>query len=243
MTSWRYFWPLAIAATIFIISTCYSHIIEAFPSGGGGYLVASKLLGRRTGALAGSALLVDYVLTITVSIAAAGDALFGLMDCFGSEWKIYAEFAVIVLLILLNLRGVKESIQILLPIFLLFLLTHFLLISGALLWNVSETGTLIRNVAKEVSTSYNNPKIGLLGMLELAYVRLFNGRRNVHRNRGRLELRAGDARAARGHRPADDALHGLVVGFDRRRADRGLFAAGNHQQRRARPSTRFSPNR
>src|SRR5687767_10200483 len=74
------FLALAIVATVFVISTCYSHIIEEFPSGGGGYLVASKLLGRRAGVVAGSALLIDYVLTITVSIAAAGDALFGLLD-------------------------------------------------------------------------------------------------------------------------------------------------------------------
>ena len=46
------------------------------PSGGGGYLVASKLLGSGAGVVSGSALLVDYVLTVTVSIAAAGDALF-----------------------------------------------------------------------------------------------------------------------------------------------------------------------
>ena len=47
-------------------------VIELFPSGGGGYLVASKLLGRRVGVVSGCALLVDYVLTVTTSIAAAG---------------------------------------------------------------------------------------------------------------------------------------------------------------------------
>ncbi len=161
------FLAVAMAVTVFIISACYSHIIEAFPSGGGGYLVASKLLGRWLGAVAGSALLVGYVLTIAVSIAAAGDALFGLVGRFDSEWKIYAESAAIVLLIILNLRGVKESIQILLPIFLLFLLTHFLLIVGALGWNISEAGTLAGNIVTEVTASYNNPAIGLLGMLSM----------------------------------------------------------------------------
>lgn len=161
------FLALAMGATVFIISACYSHIIEAFPSGGGGYLVASKLLGRRTGAVAGSALLVGYVLTIAVSVAAAGDALFGLVGRYDSEWKIIAEAAAIVLLILLNLRGVKESIQVLLPIFLLFLLTHFALIVGALSWNMSEVGTLAGNIANEVSTSYNDPNLGLWGTFAL----------------------------------------------------------------------------
>ena len=68
------FLALATMFTVVVISACYSHIIEAFPSGGGGYLVASKMLGPRIGALRGLALIVDYVLTVTVSIAAAGDA-------------------------------------------------------------------------------------------------------------------------------------------------------------------------
>ena len=55
------FLALATMFTVVVISACYSHIIEAFPSGGGGYLVASKMLGPRIGALAGCALIVDYV--------------------------------------------------------------------------------------------------------------------------------------------------------------------------------------
>src|SRR5688500_11174789 len=74
------FLALATMFTVVVISACYSHIIAAFPSGGGGYLVASKMLGRKTGALAGCALVVDYVLTVTVSIAAAGDAMFSLLN-------------------------------------------------------------------------------------------------------------------------------------------------------------------
>ena len=65
------FLALATMLTVFVISACYSHIIEEFPSGGGGYLVASKLLGPEVGVVSGCALLVDYVLTITTSIAAA----------------------------------------------------------------------------------------------------------------------------------------------------------------------------
>src|SRR5215469_18059812 len=67
---------LGTATTVFIISYAYSRIIEHFPSGGGGYLVATKLLGPRVGVISGSALLVDYVLTITTSIASGGDAIF-----------------------------------------------------------------------------------------------------------------------------------------------------------------------
>src|ERR1700690_1920888 len=60
----------ATALTIFVIAASYSQIVEVFPSGGGGYLVASKLLSPGLGMASGCALLVDYVLTISLSIAA-----------------------------------------------------------------------------------------------------------------------------------------------------------------------------
>src|SRR6185295_11887178 len=80
-----------MAFTVLIISAAYSRIIEQFPHGGGGYVVATKLLGKGAGVVSGSALLVDYVLTITVSIAAAGDALFSLMPVEWQAWKLPAE--------------------------------------------------------------------------------------------------------------------------------------------------------
>src|SRR5580692_6363809 len=78
-TGLAFFLALATAATVFIISYGYSRIIEQFPSGGGGYVVASKLLGPRLGVVSGSALLVDYVLTITISIASGADAVFSFL--------------------------------------------------------------------------------------------------------------------------------------------------------------------
>ncbi|MEN6405058.1 MAG: APC family permease [Thermoguttaceae bacterium] len=163
------FLALAIAVTVFIISACYSHIIEAFPSGGGGYLVASKLLGPKIGVVSGCALLVDYVLTITVSISAAGDALFGLVGpgWFDSPWKLYSEFAAIFILIVLNLRGIKESVQFLMPIFLVFLLTHFILIVGSLSINLPAAGAVAKDIATEVHAGLRDPKFGLLAMFLL----------------------------------------------------------------------------
>src|SRR5581483_10051826 len=65
--------------TVFVISASYSQIIEQFPTGGGGYLVATKLLGRYPGLVCGGALLVDYVLTISISIASGADAIFSFL--------------------------------------------------------------------------------------------------------------------------------------------------------------------
>src|SRR5207237_10379612 len=70
---------VATAFTVLVISYAYSRIIEQFPLGGGGYVVASRLLGQRAGVVSGCALVVDYVLTISISIAAAGDALFSFL--------------------------------------------------------------------------------------------------------------------------------------------------------------------
>ena len=67
---------LATAGTVAVISLAYSRLIEHFPAGGGGYVVATKLLGPSFGVISGCALLVDYVLTITTSMASAIDQIF-----------------------------------------------------------------------------------------------------------------------------------------------------------------------
>src|SRR5512139_1564322 len=104
-------------ATILIISGSYAQIIEAFPSGGGGYIVASKLLGEKAGVVSGSALVIDYILTITMSIASGADALFSILSPQYLPYKIWFVTAVILALIWLNLRGIKESVAVFTPIF------------------------------------------------------------------------------------------------------------------------------
>src|SRR5215467_7473746 len=113
-----------MAVTVFVISASYSEIIELFPGGGGGYLVASKLLGRYPGLVCGGALLVDYVLTIAISIASGADAIFNILPLQYHQFKLIVAALSICLLIVLNLRGVRESVVVLLPIFLVFLVTH-----------------------------------------------------------------------------------------------------------------------
>jgi amino acid transporter len=159
------FLALATMFTVWVISACYSHIIEAFPTGGGGYLVASKMLGRPFGVISGSALVVDYILTVTVSIAAAGDALLGLA---GQHWqfvKLPLEFGAIGALIILNLRGVKESVTVLLPIFMTFLITHAILIAGAVGLHIGAFGSVVSDVATEVQRNLSDPQMGFFGMV------------------------------------------------------------------------------
>jgi amino acid transporter len=132
------FLALATALTVFIISYAYSRIIEHFPHGGGGYVVATHTLGENAGVISGCALLVDYMLTITVSIASCGDALFSFLPVKFHEFKLPFELLLIVILIILNLRGVKESVKILAPIFLTFIVTHIFMLGYGIFSHVDE---------------------------------------------------------------------------------------------------------
>ena len=114
----------AMAITVFIISLGYNQVIELFPSGGGSYKVATQLLGSYVGLVSGAALLIDNVLTITVSIASGADAIFSLLPHDFFSYKLMAEAGSIIFLMTINLRGMKESIKFLLPIFLGFFVVH-----------------------------------------------------------------------------------------------------------------------
>jgi amino acid transporter len=135
-----------MAFTVILIASAYSRIIEQFPHGGGGYVVATKLLGPRAGVVSGSALLVDYMLTIATSIAAAGDAIFSFLPAEWSWAKLPFEGLVIIGLTTLNIRGVKESVMVLVPIFLVFLVTHVVVILGGILFHLTNLPPTVAEV-------------------------------------------------------------------------------------------------
>src|SRR5262249_35791771 len=149
-------------ATVFLISASYSHIIEQFPSGGGGYLVATKLLGATPGVISGSALVVDYVLTIAISVAAGCDAIFSFVPEQGHVLKLFVEYAVVAWLVLLNLRGVKESVLVLTPIFLVFIVSHVALIGFGVLRHVADLGHLLPATVQETRGAVS--ELGVLGV-------------------------------------------------------------------------------
>jgi amino acid transporter len=155
----------ATVLTVFVISASYSQIIEAFPSGGGGYIVASKLIGERAGVVSGSALVIDYVLTITVSIAAGADAIFSFLP---PEWiphKFGFTALVLGLLIWINLRGVKESVVVLTPIFVAFLLTHVPLILYAVFRHLPDLPAVGARVSADLGAA--TAEMGWLGVAAL----------------------------------------------------------------------------
>ncbi|MDO8737460.1 APC family permease [Candidatus Deferrimicrobium sp.] len=150
-------------ATILIVSGSYSQIIEAFPSGGGGYIVASKLLGEKAGVVSGSALVIDYILTITMSVAAGTDALFSILPPGVLHLKLGFVTAVIVVLIWMNLRGIKESVAVFTPIFMVFMLSHIPL----LLYAMGRHAADLPIVASEVSRDFHTT-LGQVGWVGLA---------------------------------------------------------------------------
>ena len=156
---------VATAVTVFIISYAYSRIIEHFPNGGGGYIVATHMLGEKAGVVSGSALLVDYVMTITISIAACVDALFSYMPLTYAHYKVPVACALAILLIILNIRGVKESISILAPIFAIFVITHIIMLADGVFTHADRLAPL----AGEFNTGIRHDlsTIGVFGILIL----------------------------------------------------------------------------
>ena len=159
------FVAIATGITILIIASSYSHIIELFPHGGGGYLVASKLLSPEMGVISGSALLIDYILTITISIASGADAIFSFLPIGFIGYKLWFAVFGVMILLLLNLRGIKEAVMPLVPVFLLFVFTHAVVIVYAVMSHMGNFGVVYHETGRELTNSFHT--LGLFGVLFL----------------------------------------------------------------------------
>ena len=162
---------IAIVATVFLISASYSYIIELFPSGGGGYLVATKLLGPIPGVISGGALVVDYILTIAISVASGCDAIFSFLPPEWRGFKLIAELSVVTLLIGMNIRGIKESILILMPIFASFLISHVVLIGAGIFVHSGSFPHLVADTVQDTSMAVS--ELGMVGVIVI-FLRAFS---------------------------------------------------------------------
>jgi amino acid transporter len=147
--------PLAAltALTVMILAASYIRIIERFPAGGGGYMVASKMLGPIAGVVSGSALVVDYILTTTISLAACTDALFSLAPAGFQPWKLLFTLGLLATLTVLNLRGVRESVTAISPIFLVFLASHAAALATGIVVNLHRIPTEFAHLAESSATA------------------------------------------------------------------------------------------
>ena len=147
--------PLAIltGVTVMIIATSYMRIIERFPAGGGGYVVATKLLGRGAGLVSGSALLVDYVLTVAISLAACSESIFSLVPQTFHFAYLPVTLMLLGALTVLNLRGVRESVAVISPIFLVFVLTHAAAIVAGIAMNAGQIPVEVEHLRQQSTTA------------------------------------------------------------------------------------------
>ena len=134
MASFRYFLPIvaAIICLLAILVFCYRQTIEAYPEGGGAYIVASDNLGEKIGLIAGGSLIMDYILTVAVSSCAGAAAI---TSAFPSmlPYKALLAFAIICLLTWGNLRGIRDSsVMFGVPTY-LFILTMFSMIATGII--------------------------------------------------------------------------------------------------------------
>ncbi len=162
---------LATALTVFIIAYAYSRIIEHFPHGGGGYIVSTKTISKSAGVISGSALIVDYMLTITVSLVSCGDAIFSFLPLHYQKFKLIFVALLILVLVLMNLRGVKESVMVLAPIFFVFLVTHIVLIVYGIFYNADQFGSVVGEFNSSLRQDIG--AIGFVGILAI-FLRAFS---------------------------------------------------------------------
>ncbi|MFZ4713457.1 MAG: APC family permease [Bacteriovoracaceae bacterium] len=105
--------PIAIAVglLLLIITLSYRQTIDAYPNGGGAYTVAKENLGEKAGLVAGAALLIDYILTVAVSVSSGVENIASAVP-FIAEHKVMVGCAIVFFIMMLNLRGIKESASI-----------------------------------------------------------------------------------------------------------------------------------
>ncbi len=162
---------VAMVLTVFLISASYTQIIELFPSGGGGYLVATKLLGSTPGVISGGALVVDYVLTIAISIASGVDAIWSFLPMEVAVFKVPVQVLCVAGLTALNLRGLKESVSVLMPIFVAFVIAHLVLIGAGIFTHLGGFAPMIRDTVADTHSA--TLELGTLGVAAL-FLRAFS---------------------------------------------------------------------
>ncbi len=155
-TAFWYSIPIGIGVLVLLTALIlsYRQIIHAYPHGGGAYIVSKENLGIFSGLIAGGSLLVDYILTVAVSVSAGTDAI---TSAFPSlhEHKVVIAVVFVILITILNLRGVTESASILAYPVYLFVLALFILI-GVGLYNIA-TGA----VSPDLHASIGTPVAGI----------------------------------------------------------------------------------
>lgn len=155
-TFWSIPIALAILTLMMIITISYRQTIQAYPSGGGAYIVAKENLGTGAGLVAGAALLIDYVLTVAVSVSAGVENLVSAFPALANV-QVFTCIWIILLIMVLSLRGVKESSTIFAIPTYLFIFSMILMILVGLIRGPANAAPVVQTALIE-----NLPEIGII---------------------------------------------------------------------------------
>ncbi|GAW99807.1 APC family permease [Secundilactobacillus mixtipabuli] len=158
-------WVAALVLVLlFAITLSYQQIIHAYPSGGGAYVVATTNWGQPAGLVAGGSLLVDYMLTVAVSVTSGTDAIISAIPALSAH-QVGISIVLVLLIMGLNLRGMRESASMLtLPVY-FFILMIFIMIG----WGIFEiaSGRIVYHATAAVGAPVQ-------GMTLLLFFRAFS---------------------------------------------------------------------
>ncbi|EJP27225.1 APC family permease [Streptococcus anginosus] len=129
-------WSLPIGIVVLILlaslTISYRQVIHAYPQGGGAYMVTTENLSPKAGLVSGGSLLVDYMLTVAVSVSSGADAITSAIPAL-HPYNLHISIILVLVLMLMNLRGLRESaVSLMIPVYLFIASTVFLIGFGLL---------------------------------------------------------------------------------------------------------------
>lgn len=129
-------WSLPIGIVVLILlaslTISYRQVIHAYPQGGGAYMVTTENLSPKAGLISGGSLLVDYMLTVAVSVSSGADAITSAIPAL-HPYNLHISIILVLALMLMNLRGLRESaVSLMIPVYLFIASTVFLIGFGLL---------------------------------------------------------------------------------------------------------------
>jgi amino acid transporter len=147
------------AFSILLVSLTYFRVTELFPKGGGGYAMATTLLGPRVGLIAGAALLVDYVLMVSLAITASTHLMFSFLPPSFYGYRIWASMALMLGLMLFHVQGRVLKLVVFKYLFVAFLLSHLLFVLIGMSDHIQDVAGIVHR-----SVDGSHAQLELLGV-------------------------------------------------------------------------------
>jgi hypothetical protein len=170
----------ATMATLAILALAYTRMAAHFPHGGGGYTAAKQVVHRRVALVSGVALVFDAALDVAVSAVTCVEAVTAVLPAGGGAARLPTALVLVLALAALNLRGVRESVAVLVPVLLAFVLSHVVVLGLGIAARAGELPAVVSPVWRDLHGLVRER--GVLGALGTAG-RAYALRRHLHQPR------------------------------------------------------------